>query len=392
MRTSQQSKLVDPAISQAVTTTATSVLNKQLTSTYIENVYVGFNTLGEQLGEGGHRRRWALGRADPARERDPPARRRSGAASDRRVVAGGTGSRQLSDGASGLANGLHPRLERDGVQGGARQLAGTGGDDVRHPTAATNGINAAVSKDCAPRRDPAWTALCADRSRRQPDLEHGPDVRRGPHLGQPGSRPSSGSTPAASSQSASGAAQLASGAIAVRGRRTAAGDRCSAAERRDPGTRVRRRSVGVGHAPLASGLHTAVAQLPSYDSGDRTSLAKVAAEPVTQKASGTTAFGTSSIPLFASVALWLGALATFLVLQALSRRALLTSRAAGRIALDGFASNTLSRVHAARNHHRLQLRVRVLRRHLGRFDRAPPTWPAAEPRRPEAMQLRRRRR
>ena len=50
VRTSSQSKLVDPAISQAVTTTATSVLNKQLTSTYIENVYVGFNTLGEQLG------------------------------------------------------------------------------------------------------------------------------------------------------------------------------------------------------------------------------------------------------------------------------------------------------------------------------------------------------
>ena len=55
-----------------------------------------------------------------------------------------------------------------------------------------------------------------------------------------------------------------------------------------------------------------------------------------RRASGTAAFGSTSIPLFASVALWLGALATFLVLQALSRRALLTSRAAGRIALDGF--------------------------------------------------------
>jgi putative membrane protein len=75
--------------------------------------------------------------------------------------------------------------------------------------------------------------------------------------------------------------------------------------------------------------------LPTYTSEQRTNLASVASQPVGQKQSGTSEFGASSVPLFAAVALWLGALATFLVLQAISRRALLTARAAGRIAADG---------------------------------------------------------
>jgi putative membrane protein len=93
--------------------------------------------------------------------------------------------------------------------------------------------------------------------------------------------------------------------------------------------------AAAGASSLATGLDQAVAKLPSYDSGQRTNLAKVASQPVTQKSAAAAPFGTDSVPLFASVALWLGALATFLVLQAISRRALLTSRAAGRIALDG---------------------------------------------------------
>ena len=105
VRTSPESKLVDPAISQAVTTTATSVLNKQLTSTYIENVYVGFNTLGEQLGKAatgadqltGGLTQLASGTHQLA---DGAAQLATGASS----LAGGIS--QLSDGTSGLASGL----------------------------------------------------------------------------------------------------------------------------------------------------------------------------------------------------------------------------------------------------------------------------------------------
>ncbi|MFF9562906.1 YhgE/Pip family protein [Leifsonia sp. NPDC014704] len=336
VRTSPDSKLVDPAISQAVTTTATSVLNKQLTSTYIENVYVGFNTLGEQLGKAatgadqlaGGLTQLAGGTHQLA---DGAAQLSTGASS----LADGIS--QLSDGTSGLADGLNTLASSGAaVDGGAQQLAGTAATMSSSLTAATNGINAAVAQNCAPPADPAVGALCAQLSAQLKDLNTAQAYGAGLASGTQTFAGQLGQYTGGVSQSASGAQQLASGASQ------------SADGAQQFATGVKQLSDGIpvlasgadqsasGASSLASGLHAAVEQLPSYDSGERTSLAKVAAEPVTQKASGETAFGTASIPLFASVALWLGALATFLVLQALSRRALLTSRAAGRIALDGF--------------------------------------------------------
>ncbi|TDQ03379.1 MULTISPECIES: YhgE/Pip family protein [unclassified Leifsonia] len=336
VRTSPDSKLVDPAISQAVTTTATSVLNKQLTSTYIENVYVGFNTLGEQLGKAatgadqlaGGLTQLASGTHQLA---DGAAQLSTGASS----LADGIS--QLSDGTSGLADGLNTLASNGAaVDGGAQQLAGTAATMSSSLTTATNGINAAVAHNCAPPADPAVGALCAQLSAQLKDLNTAQAYGAGLASGTQTFAGQLGQYTGGVSQSASGAQQLASGASQ------------SADGAQQFATGVKQLSDGIpalasgadqsasGASSLASGLHTAVKQLPSYDSGERTSLAKVAAEPVTQKASGETAFGTASIPLFASVALWLGALATFLVLQALSRRALLTSRAAGRIALDGF--------------------------------------------------------
>ena len=337
VRTSQESKLVDPAISQAVTTTATSVLNKQLTSTYIENVYVGFNTLGEQLGKaatGADQLASGLTQlAGGTHQLADGAAQLSGGASS---LAGGIS--QLSDGTSGLASGLQ-KLSASGpaLNQGASQLAGSAASASGALTPATNAINAATAQNCAPPIvDPKLGALCQTLSDQLVNLNTAQAYSAGVASGAQTFASQLGQYTGGVSQSASGAAQLASGASQ------------SADGAAQFATGVQQLSDGIpalasgadqsasGATSLASGLHTAVKQLPSYDSGERTSLAKVAAEPVTQKSSGTTAFGSSSIPLFASVALWLGALATFLVLQALSRRALLTSRAAGRIALDGF--------------------------------------------------------
>ncbi|SEA90979.1 YhgE/Pip family protein [Leifsonia sp. 21MFCrub1.1] len=336
VRTSPDSKLVDPAISQAVTTTATSVLNKQLTSTYIENVYVGFNTLGEQLGKAATGAdQLTSGLTQLASGTHQLA---DGAA---QLSTGGTsladGISQLSDGTSGLADGLNTLASNGAaVDGGAQQLAGTAATMSSSLTTATNGINAAVAQNCAPPADPAVGALCAQLSAQLKDLNTAQAYGAGLATGTQTFAGQLGQYTGGVAQSAAGAQKLASGASQ------------SADGAQQFATAVTQLSDGIpalasgadqsasGAASLASGLHSAVAQLPSYDSGERTSLAKVAAEPVTQKASGQTAFGTASIPLFASVALWLGALATFLVLQALSRRALLTSRAAGLIALDGF--------------------------------------------------------
>ncbi len=373
VRTSAESKLVDPAISQAVTTTATGVLNKQLTSTNLQNVYVGFNTIHTQIAQAaGGASQLASGASQLAsgthRLGDAAGQLSSGAS------ALAAGSSQLADGASALASGVSQ------LSGGAASLStglGTLNSRVQDPqtglVAATSqlatgasgvssGVGAVVSSlgrlhtSCVALHGSA-DPICAGIAQTQAAITNGQG-------GNPGLQPAAAAVAAGNQnlaagmpalvdgigQSASGAAQLASGASQSAG---GAQSLASGAQQAADGTRqysdgVAQFAAGIaplasgadqtsaGATSLASGLNDAAAKLPSYSSGERTNLASVASQPVATATSGGTAFGTASIPLFGAVALWLGALATFLVLQAVSRRALLTTRPSRRIAADGF--------------------------------------------------------
>ncbi|OJX75049.1 YhgE/Pip domain-containing protein [Leifsonia sp. 71-9] len=369
VRTSDKSKLVDPAISQAVTTTATSVLNKQLTSTYLENVYVGFNTLHDQIGQaatGADQLSSGLTQLASGTHQlnDAAGQLASGASS----LSSGIG--QLSSGARGLSSGLGT------LSGGTSQLAGglqtlaDGTKDLPAQTAqlsaGASGVSTGVSAAAASAKaalatcvadhgaaDATCTQLVTVLGTLTAPVSAGQsieDIAKQVATGTSALASSAGSLAGGVAQSASAAQQLAAGTqqSASGAAQLADGAAQSASGASQLSDGVSQLATGItplatgadqsasGAASLASGLKTAVGQLPSYDSGERTNLASVASEPVTQKASGTAAFGSTSIPLFASVALWLGALASFLVLQAVSRRALLTSRAAGLIALDGF--------------------------------------------------------
>ncbi|MFE4952330.1 YhgE/Pip domain-containing protein [Leifsonia sp. NPDC056665] len=371
VRTSQKSKLVDPAISQAVTTTATGVLNKQLTTTYLENVYVGFNTLHDQLakaaaGAGS----LSTGLTQLATGTHQLADGATQLATGADSLASGLG--QLSGGASGLASGLGTLSNgmtqyANGVsQGaaaaqqlpaGAAQLA-TGTAGVRDGVGATVAGLETLETNCKLAHPGVGTTpdpICAGIQAAIDGITN-PDPTKGLQAAATqvaaGAQTFSNSVaplPGQLAQSASAAQQLASGASqsASGAQQLASGVQQSADGASQYATGVHQFAAGVpalaagadqsaaGAASLASGLNQAVAQLPSYDAGQRTNLASVASQPVGQKQSGTTAFGTSSVPLFGAVALWLGAFASFLVLQAISRRALLTSRAAGLIASDG---------------------------------------------------------
>ncbi|WP_025157335.1 YhgE/Pip domain-containing protein [Leifsonia aquatica] len=369
VRTSDKSKLVDPAISQVVTSTATTVLNKQLTSTYLENVYVGFNTLHDQIGQaatGAEQLSSGLTQlASGAHQLDDAAGRLATGASS---LSGGIA--QLSTGASGLSSGLGT------LSGGTSQLANglttlaDGTADLPAQTsqlaAGAGGVSKGVSAAAASAQKALASCIAAHGSTDATCVElmttvgtltapvsNGQsieDIAKQVATGSSQLAANAGTLSGGVAQSASAAQQLAAGTqqSASGAAQLASGASQSASGAAQLSDGVAQLAAGItplatgadqsasGAASLASGLKSAVAQLPSYDSGERTNLASVASEPVTQKASGTAAFGATSIPLFASVALWLGALASFLVLQAVSRRALLTSRAAGLIALDGF--------------------------------------------------------
>ncbi len=114
--TAPDSLIVDDAITAQVTQAAASFMGQQLSSVYLENVFVGFTTLGDQLGEAAD---GATQLADGASEAAGGAAKLADGADS---AAGGAGSlaagiRQLSTGAGDLGAGV------DGVATGAAGLA-----------------------------------------------------------------------------------------------------------------------------------------------------------------------------------------------------------------------------------------------------------------------------
>ncbi|SKC76524.1 YhgE/Pip domain-containing protein [Krasilnikoviella flava] len=91
-----------------------------------------------------------------------------------------------------------------------------------------------------------------------------------------------------------------------------------------------------GADDLASGLDDAKNQIPTYSDDERKTLASVVAEPVAAPSASGISTGASG-PLFAVVALWLGALALLTVFPPVVARALGSTRDSVRLALQAFA-------------------------------------------------------
>lgn len=121
--TSESGRLIDGAISQAVTTTAADVMSKTLTTTYLDNIYLGFNSLHDQLGDAAD---GAAQLADgSAQLADGTAQAADGAgqlaANSEQLVSGAQG---LADGASGIADGASTSAAgASGLSTGASQAA-----------------------------------------------------------------------------------------------------------------------------------------------------------------------------------------------------------------------------------------------------------------------------
>lgn len=111
--TSNVTGLADPALSNMISSTATKTLNSQLTKSYLKNIYVGFNSIGDQfskvsdaagklangqddLGDGIHKTH--KGTQSLAGGLD-----KLGSGADQLA----SGTDQLANGQKGLANGLH---------------------------------------------------------------------------------------------------------------------------------------------------------------------------------------------------------------------------------------------------------------------------------------------
>ena len=364
VQTSERSRFADVAISRMVTATATDLLSEQLTTTYLDNIYVGFNTMGDKLGEAAE---GAVSLADGAKE-----------------LAGGT--RQLADGAGELANGAQELANGLGaLDDGAGQLAeGTSGladglaqmkeqtaqlpqqtatladvstqqaEGVQQLSTALDGMAQelqAMSEQCPPGVVEMCNKLMVQAMTAQ-ELSKGAgqlvQASEGVSTGLDalaGRTPESGGgLPALAggiSQLADGAAQLDDGASqladGVSQTHDGATQLASGAQELASGMRQAAdgaAQLGDGSGQLSSGLEQATGQLPNYSEQDRDKLAKTVANPVVTAESTPLGFGATGPVLYAVLALWAGAMATFLALRAVPKQALESTKSTLRLLLS----------------------------------------------------------
>lgn len=95
-----------------------------------------------------------------------------------------------------------------------------------------------------------------------------------------------------------------------------------------------------GALQLQSGLTDGSKQVPDYDEDERDQLSKTAATPVTEAADrlhAVSSYGEGLAPYFIALALWVGAMAIYLLLRPVSARAIASTTGSVRTALAGFA-------------------------------------------------------
>lgn len=415
---SPEARIVDDAITTQVTQTAASVLGEQLTTTYLENVFLGFTTLNEQLGEAADgASRLADGATSAA---DGAAQLADGAAT---AADGGyslaDGVRQLQTGADGIASGAaslatgatktsagldewaagaRPIAEgtqalADGLAEAAQQtaaipaipsdivdgvkaLTADGEQNVQAVTAAVEAISAAAAA-CDPavagaelcdsltetateaqEALPALQSTVGDSEQLAADIDalatFGPTLTAGLETsaaaaaelagGMTQLADGAGQLADGAGQLADGAGQLSTGAATLA---DGAGSAATGADQLADGVGALADgaddlSTGVdqladGTGDLADGLDQAVDGVPSYTDSQAEELAAIVAEPVAADGTGTSLFGASAVPLLATLALWFGGLASFLVLQAVPRSALSSRRSSATLALRALA-------------------------------------------------------
>ncbi|WP_292836352.1 YhgE/Pip family protein [Microbacterium sp.] len=365
--TAPDSLIVDDAITAQVAEAAASATGQQLSTVFLENVFLGFTTLGDELGQaatGAHQ--LAEGAAQAATGAAALPAGASALSSGAMQLGGGVGelsnglsqlaggTRQSASGAGALADGLTQisaqlTATADGTLGGTAAANVRSANDAAAATGslATSYETLRTQNECTAPRTPDQVAVCAALDQLAVDVQraatsagyaagYAGGIQRG--LGQTAigiDRLASGATDLRSGlgtvaggidQSASGASALSTG---VNQLADGADELAAGASQLADGVS----EVATGTSSLADGLTEASGALPSYTDQQATDLAAVVADPVTTEGVGSNIFGASAIPLLGMLALWFGGLGSFVALQAVPRHALSSRRPSVLLAL-----------------------------------------------------------
>ncbi|MFK3669131.1 YhgE/Pip domain-containing protein [Leifsonia aquatica] len=342
VRTGAAVALLDPALTAAITQTATAALGRQLTVQYLGNVYQGFNTINTQIGGA------ASGATSLASGADTLAQGTQQLAAGAASLA--TGAQSVDAGAQSLASGLSALSDQTAslpaqsaqLARGATAVAGATDAAAARVSAATASLAQAQAQVCPGPGCAAVTDALTTLQQANADVGTLATVADGVATGNQQLAAALPQVVDGIDQSATGAAQLASGTAQTS---SGAASLSSGAASSAAGAV----QVDAGAQQLSSGLATAVTDIPTYSPSDIATLTAVVAQPVvaTQKAPPP---GVATVPLFLVLALWVGAMATAYARRAVPDRELMTTtpsltitlRTAGVTALVGAGEGVLA--------------------------------------------------
>jgi putative membrane protein len=434
VRTNDAQNYLSGGIARSIGAATTTAVNSLVTETYLNNLYVGFSTLHDQLGEAsGGARALADGAGSLAGGAQQADQGAGALVVGLKQLANGTralpaqsaqlnnGAQQLASGATRLAGGageLSTGLAqlRSGtanlpaqagqLDAGAQQLAtgagqlAAGAKDVAtgagNVAAGTGFVSASLdayatqvqvlaSTCAASGANPAYCAALSQAATGvTPLAKTVTDLGSGARFVQAGSAQvadgagqlKSGATmlsqgtsalvtaaPRLSggiSAAAQGAQQVSAGATSLSGGadQLATGTRQLAAAAPQLSSGISQAATGAGRLrdgtgqladgasqlssgsrTLATGLEAGAEQVPTYTKAERATLAKVAATPVVsdiERINAVQGNGSGVAPYFMALALWVGAMAVYLLLRALSARALASTASSAKVALAGY--------------------------------------------------------
>lgn len=383
LKTNDAVNFVNGQIADRILDAAKSSLNAQVSETYLDNLYLGFTDIKASLEEAadgaGQLADGAGELADGAGQVDEGAR---ALADGNRQLA--SGAAELDGGANELADGLGTIADRTrGLPGQTEQLA-DGAEQVAEGVGQINAIVQGVADGITSNTEPIVGRLgqleqtlrsaaddcreagtpgdqCANldaaadaaaQAAGQVDglagqVETGAgqvgELDRGARLVARGNRQLADSVPAlvgglqdasdGADQLASGTGQLADGARdAADGADQLASGTGQLADGAD--------ELRDGALELQSGLSDGSEEVPDYTEDERDQLAKTAATPITDAAdrlNAVSSYGEGLAPYFMALALWVGAMAIYLLLRPISARAVASATGSVRTALAGFA-------------------------------------------------------
>ncbi|WP_281640832.1 YhgE/Pip domain-containing protein [Aurantimicrobium minutum] len=304
--TSNKSRLVDDAITTAITSTAVNLMNQQLTSLYLERVLLGFTDLSTGLSE-------AANGSDEL---------------TKGIYSLADGANQLATGASTFSSGMWAlNAQTSQLPAQTQQLANGAATTDGYAQQLSGGLTqfaaglAQLNLACS--ANPGYCgsidANIATLSTNANGLAQlGSGVAQGTAGVSSGTSALAGGMPALSSgisELAAGSSGIASGVSGIASGASALGD---------------------GSQKLADGLDEAVSNIPTYTEDQVSTLADLVTAPVGIKNGGGLTFGANSTPLYVVLSLWLGALAIFIVLRAIPLRVLESTRSSLSLATRAY--------------------------------------------------------